>query len=73
MGEGAMNEQHVYHHSDLDGPRISVKVERNSRGYNWEASVSGARDAAEAISLLREAEEKLRESWGAGGQGVTSP
>lgn len=58
------NEQHIYHHSDGDGPRITVKVERNSRGFNYEAAVSGARTVDEALALLRDAEAKLQAAYG---------
>ena len=33
-----MEEQHVYHHYDNDGARINVKVEKNTKGYNYEAT-----------------------------------
>lgn len=46
-----MEEQHLYHHNDQD-PRISMKIEKNSKGYNWECSVSGAKTVEEAIALL---------------------
>lgn len=46
--------QHVYHHYDSPTPKISVEVERNSRGYNYKAGISGCRSVAEAISILRE-------------------
>ena len=55
-----MDEQHVYHHNDSDGARINVKVEKNSRGFNYEATVTGAKTVDEALSLLKDAEEKLR-------------
>jgi len=55
-----MDEQHVYHHNDSDGARINVKVEKNSRGFNYEATVTGAKTVDEALTLLKDAEEKLR-------------
>ena len=58
-----MEDQHIYHHSE-EIPRISVKVEKNSRGYNWEVSISTAKTIEEAISLLKEAERKLAASFG---------
>ena len=58
-----MEDQHIYHHSE-ESPRINVKVEKNSRGYNWEVSVSNAKTIEEAISLLKEAERKLAASFG---------
>lgn len=41
-------------------PTISVKIERNSKGFNYEASVSGARTAQELSQLLREAHNVVR-------------
>ncbi len=59
-----MDEQHVYHHSADSGPRVMVKVERNSRGYNWESAVSGAETVEAAVKLLTEAEAELRKLYG---------
>jgi hypothetical protein len=60
------NTQHIFHHSGSDVPKVNVKVERNSRGYNWEASVAGAESVEDAISLLATAEERLRLHFGTG-------
>ena len=57
-------EQHIYHHYDDPGPRVGVKVEKNSRGYNWEATVTGAHSVYEAMTLLRTAETDLRTTYG---------
>jgi len=59
-----MEEQHIYHHSDNDGARITVKVEKNTKGFNYEASVSGAKTVDEALSLLKEAQQKLQAAYG---------
>jgi hypothetical protein len=58
-----MDEQHVYHHNDST-PRIDMKVERNSRGYNYEAKVAGAASVDEAMKLLGEAETALKKRYG---------
>lgn len=57
-----MEEQHVYHHYDNDGARINVKVEKNTKGYNYEATVTGAKNDEEALEILDKlvAELKLR-------------
>lgn len=52
------NALHVYHHSD-SGPRIAVSFERNSRGVNITASVSGARSPREAGLLLEQARDEV--------------
>lgn len=57
-------EQHIYHHYDNDGAKINVKVERNSKGYNWEVTVMGASTIAEACKLLYQAEQELQTKFG---------
>ena len=50
--------QHVYHHYDeqpAPRPIVHMKVERNSRGYNYSASIEGAGSVEEAKSLLDKA------------------
>jgi hypothetical protein len=47
-----MEEIHQYHYFDNDGPRVSVKVEKNSKGFNYEAHVQGAKTPEEALNLL---------------------
>jgi hypothetical protein len=57
-------QQNIYHHYDNDGARVTAKVERNTKGYNWEAAVSGAKTVEEAMTLLVEAESELRSKFG---------
>ena len=45
------HEVHVYHHSDPNPARISLKVERNSKSLNWEISVSNASSPEESVDL----------------------
>lgn len=59
-----INTQHIYHHSDSDGVRINVKVEKNSRGYNYEATVTGAKTVEEAVTILKTAQEQLDKIYG---------
>lgn len=65
IGKHRNNRQDIYHHSDSDGPRVAVKVEKNSKGYNWECSVSGVKTVVEAIAMLQDAEQKMSETYGA--------
>lgn len=58
-----MEEQHLYHHNDQD-LRVSMKIEKNSKGYNWECSVSGAKTVEEAIALLTQGENELKKVYG---------
>lgn len=59
-----MDEQHVYYHHEEQGPRVTLKIEKNSRGVNWEVSIVQARTVDEGMELLREAETKLRAEYG---------
>lgn len=59
-----IEEQHVYYHNGNDGPRVTLKLEKNTKGYNWEASISGAKTVEEAMTLLTDANEKLRAAYG---------
>ena len=58
-----MEDQNVYHHYEDNGPRITVKVERNSKGYNWECAVSNCKDVATAMALVSEAEDRLASEY----------
>lgn len=57
-------EEHVYHHLDDAGPRVNVKLEKNSRGFNWEVTVLGAKSIEHAAAMLAEAEAKMTELYG---------
>ena len=60
-----MEEQHIYHHSDTDGVRINVKVEKNTKGFNYEATVTGAKTVEEAMTALNTAKNALEAQYGA--------
>lgn len=62
--EEPMEDQHIYYHHESDGPRIAMKVERNSKGYNWEVAVSGAKSVEQAMSLLTQGNDALKASYG---------
>lgn len=59
MGE----DQHVYHHND-PAPTFSVKAERNTKGWNYEASVNGAQSVEDALTLLKELTTRLENQYG---------
>ena len=59
-------EQHVYHHYDATGVTVNVKVEKNSKGYNWEVTVIGAKSPGAALDLIEQAEQELLEVYGDG-------
>lgn len=45
------------------GEPAKVKIERNSKGYNWEVELR-AEDMEEALRETTAAEDKLREKYG---------
>lgn len=55
------NQQHVYHHSE--GPKLNVSVEKNSRGWNYSATVTNASEVPEAMKILKDAVAALREEF----------
>jgi hypothetical protein len=57
------NTQHVMHHND-NTPRVSAKAEKNTKGYNWEASVTCAETVEEAMELLQKLTESLQRVYG---------
>jgi hypothetical protein len=59
-----MEEQHIYHHSDSDGVRINVNVEKNTNGFNYEAIVTGAKTVDEAMTYLKAAQTALESKYG---------
>lgn len=66
--ENAPAEAHIYHHRDDDGPRINVAVEKNSKGYNWTVTVTSARDLDQALRIIGDAEQRLRDHFGGNGR-----
>lgn len=59
-----MEETHVYHHND-EKPRISVKAEKNTKGYNYEASVTGCESVEQAMAMLDQVMQSLARTYGA--------
>lgn len=59
----ADNVTHTYHHDD-DRPRFNVKAEKNSRGYNFEATVTNAPSIQEAMELLNTLTTALEAQYG---------
>lgn len=58
--------QHVFNHSDYSEPKVNVKVEKNSKGYNWEVTVVGCENVDQALMMINEAETKLWQMFGDG-------
>lgn len=65
MAEFPSVDQHIYHHNDSDGLRVNMAVEKNSRGYNFSATIVGAKTVEEAIQAMDAAETALRLKYGA--------
>lgn len=59
-----MDEQHTYIHNVPSEPTINIKVEKNSRGFNYEITVIGVRSVDEALNILMYAEAKLKAEYG---------
>ncbi len=59
--------QHIYNHYDKQCVTLNVKVEKNTRGYNFEVTVIGASSVDEAMALIKDAETKLRYAYTVGG------
>lgn len=57
-----MEDQNVYHHYD-NVPTLNVKVEKNSRGFNYSATVEGARSVDEAMKMLDDAMSQLADTY----------
>jgi len=63
MNEQA-NEVHHYHHSETNGPRLNVKVVKNTKGWNYEITVTGAATPAEALAMIDDTEAQLIARYG---------
>lgn len=58
------NAQHVFHHSDISNPTITLKAIKNTKGYNWEVGVHGAWSVDQAMSLMKDAESQMNAIYG---------
>lgn len=59
-----MEDQHIYHHYEKAQPSITLKVEKNTKGFNYEAAVSGCSGVAEAMALIEQAIGELEARFG---------
>ena len=57
-------DQHVYHHNVDERPKVNLKVEKNSKGVNWEITVIGAKSPKEAMDLLDEMTDEMKLRYG---------
>lgn len=51
---------HYYHRNDQPPPTWSGKVEKNTKGHNWEVTVNGARSLEEWTECLAKGVEHIR-------------
>lgn len=58
-----MEELQIYHISGGSPDPIKIKVEKNSKGYNWEVSVAGA-NIDEILAKIGDANAKLKAAYG---------
>lgn len=56
-------EIHHYHHED-DKTRVNVSFEKNTKGYNFSATVTGAKTIEEAMAMLVAARDQLEQQFG---------
>ena len=56
--------QTIYHVNVKNPPTINMKVEKNSRGYNFEVSIQGAETIEQALQIIEDAEKQLNEKYG---------
>lgn len=59
-----MPDEQIVKHVTETKPTISVKAEKNTKGYNFEAGVSGAPDVETAMRLLNTAMTALANQYG---------
>lgn len=59
------NDQHIYHHNDSDGLRLNVSVEKNTKGFNYSATIVGAKTVEEAMTAVQQVMARLKEVYGA--------
>lgn len=57
------NEMKIIHLYDKQPKDISIKLEKNTKGYNWEISYAGE-DIEAVLTKIREANEKLTKEYG---------
>lgn len=55
----AAGEHSYVHHIQDSGYRVNVKMEKNSRGFNYEITVTNASSVDEAIALATDAKAKM--------------
>jgi hypothetical protein len=49
----------VFHIQDKAEMKVNVKIEKNSKGYNWEVTVTSAPNTAVAIAEIVKADAEL--------------
>lgn len=54
----------IYHHYDRALPSVTVKVEKNTKGFNFEVAVSDCSTVDEALAMIDEAVAKLNARLG---------
>lgn len=58
-----MSDEQLQLHKWISETRLNVKLEKNSKGFNYEVTVTSAASVEEAIALLKEAKEKLEQEF----------
>lgn len=61
-----MEDQHIVHTHVDNGPKVSLSIEKNSRGTNYSVGVSNCSTVDQALFLLNEARLKVEDSINTG-------
>jgi hypothetical protein len=59
-----MEEQHVYTHNENDHVSVNLSVERNTKGYNYSATVVNAKSVEDGMVLIKNAIKLLEFEYG---------
>lgn len=62
--DGVERQVHHYHHYTIAPPSLSLRGERNTKGWNIEVGVSGARSVEEAGKLIAELKREAERQFG---------
>ena len=65
MAEIVVNESKTVEHVHRNAEPLKIKLEKNTKGYNWEISSAGA-SLPEILTQLQAADAALKATWGGG-------
>jgi hypothetical protein len=62
--EDKMEDKNVFNHFDNDHLSINVSAEKNTRGFNFSATVVNAKSPEDAVKALKDTMEQLKKEYG---------